>query len=80
MSVIAAIVVIGLVVGLYSVLHDSSPEAQAGCIEVPAAHSVGGASYQICGDSAARWCRFAATRDDWLGSAVQGRCRRAGYH
>ena len=42
MSVIAAIVVIGLVVGLYSVLHDSSPEAQAGCIEVPAAHSVGG--------------------------------------
>jgi hypothetical protein len=79
MTAVAAIVVIGLVVGLYAVLHDSSPKAQAGCIEVPAAHSVGGASYQVCGDRAGRWCRSAANRDDWLGSAVRDRCRRAGY-
>ena len=79
MTAVAAIVVIGLIVGLYAVLHGSSPAAHAGCVDVPAAHSVGGGSYEICGARAARWCSAAANRDDWLGSAAQSRCRRAGY-
>jgi hypothetical protein len=79
MTVVAAIVAIGLIVALYAVLHDGSPAARAGCIAVPAAHSVGGASYQVCGDRATRLCRSTATRHDWLGSAVRDRCGRAGY-
>jgi hypothetical protein len=79
MTAVAAIVLVGLVVGLYAVFHDSSPTAHAGCIDVPATHSVGGASYRVCGDRATRWCRSAATRDDWLGSAAQNPCRRAGH-
>jgi hypothetical protein len=79
MTAVAAIVLVGLAVGLYAALHDGSPKAEAGCINVPAAHAVGGATYQVCGGDVARWCRAAATRDDWLGSAVRERCRRAGY-
>jgi hypothetical protein len=79
MTAIAAIVLVGLAVALFAALDHGSSEAQAGCLEVPAAHSVGGATYEVCGGDVARWCRSAATRDDWLGSSLQSRCRRAGY-
>jgi hypothetical protein len=78
MGAVAAIVAIGLIAGLYAVLHDS-PKAQAGCIQIPAAHAVGGATVKACGADAIGWCRSTADRRDWLGSAVQDRCGRAGY-
>jgi hypothetical protein len=80
MTAIAAIVLVGLAIALFAALHDGSSKADAGCIDVPATHSVGGATYQVCGADVARWCRSAATRDDWLGSSLRPRCRSAGYH
>jgi hypothetical protein len=79
MTAVAAIVIVGLVIGLFAVLGGSSPPAAAGCVDVPAAHSVGGGSYEICGDRAALWCRSESARDDWLASAARDRCARAGY-
>ena len=79
MTAVAAVVLVGLAVALFAALDGGSSEAKAGCIEVPAAHAVGGATYDVCGTEVARWCRSAGARDDWLGSTLQQRCRRAGY-
>ena len=79
MTAIAAIVVVGLAIALFAAIHDGSSKADSGCIEVPATHAVGGATITACAGDALRWCREAATRDDWFGKAVQPRCRRAGY-
>jgi hypothetical protein len=77
---VVTILVIGLVIGLYAALHDgSSSKAEAGCIEVTAAHTTGGATLRACGPAAVRWCRSARAREDALARAVQARCSRAGY-
>jgi hypothetical protein len=79
MTAVAAVVVVGIAAALFAVVHDGSPKAASGCIEVPATHAVGGATITACGSEAVRWCHLAARRDDWLGRAVRPRCRSAGY-
>src|SRR5438132_10525258 len=54
----------------------SSRSAAAGCIDVTAASSTGGARVHACGAAARRWCRSASLRDSPLGRALRPQCRR----
>jgi len=79
-AAVAAVLVVALAGGvLFAILHGGSSKAGAGCIEVTAAHSTGGATVKACGAGAARWCRSAAGRHDAFGREVLARCREAGY-
>ena len=52
--------------------------ARAGCVDVTAASSTGGATLHACGADARHWCRLEAARTDPLARVVQEHCRKAG--
>jgi hypothetical protein len=78
--VVAGVVVVFLALSaaLYAGLHGARATA-AGCVDVIAASTTGGATVHACGAAAAHWCRLEATRDDAFARAIQARCGRAGY-
>jgi hypothetical protein len=72
----AVIVVLALGAALYAGLHHGAPRTAAGCIDVIAASTTGGAVVHACGASAARWCRLEAARGDAFARTVRGECSR----
>jgi hypothetical protein len=78
---VAGVVLVVLALGAAlsgGLLHGARATA-AGCVDVIAASTTGGATVHACGAAAARWCRFEATRDDTFARAIRVRCARAGY-
>jgi hypothetical protein len=79
LAVIAAVVVVAGGVALYAALHHGTRKAAAGCVEVTAASTTGGATLHACGADAARWCRSQAGHTDTVARDVLAACARAGY-
>jgi len=79
MALVASLLAIAAGVAIYLALSHGGPKTAAGCVDVTAASSTGGATLHACGDAAARLCRSQATRADPFARAVQERCARAGY-
>jgi hypothetical protein len=73
------VVVLALGAALYAGLHHGARATAAGCVDVIAASTTGGATIHACGASAARWCRFEAARHDAFARALRARCGRAGH-
>ncbi len=81
--VVVATVVVILLAAIaipFSVLDGGSQGRRAGCVQVTAASSTGGASFTTCGRSAVELCRAQATGAGEYASAVRAACRRAGVH
>ena len=72
-ALLAALVVVVLA------LQRQAPAPAAGCVEVVAASTTGGATYRACGSEAAAWCRDSARKTDAVAREVVRQCRRAGY-
>ena len=77
--VVAAVLALAAAVVLFTALHHATHRAAAGCVEVTAASTAGGATLHACGPDAARWCRSQAGHTDTVGRAVLTACARAGY-
>jgi hypothetical protein len=59
------------------VVQGGAGTARAGCVEVTAATSTGGATLHACGADARHWCRLEAARTDPFARMVQEHCRKA---
>jgi hypothetical protein len=79
LAVLAAVLVVAAGVALYAALHHGTPTAAAGCVEVNAPSTTGGATLHACGADAARWCQTQAAKGDAVTRAVLAACARAGY-
>ena len=76
---VAAALALAVAVVLYVALQgDGSSAAKPGCIDVTAAHTVGGATLHACGSEAANWCRSSEVRSRRYTGLAQA-CRKAGY-
>jgi hypothetical protein len=76
---VAAAALLVAVVLAWLVLAGGGDPAQAGCVNVTAASTTGGARMHACGADARRWCRSEAGAQDTVARAVRAACRRAGY-
>jgi hypothetical protein len=75
-----AVVVIALGAALYAGFHHGARTTAAGCIDVIAASTTGGATIHACGAAALRWCRLEAARGAAFGGQSRAECRRvAGF-
>jgi hypothetical protein len=72
---VTLVVLIGAAVALYAALHHGAAKVAAGCVQISAPSTTGGANLHACGADAARWCRSEAAGD----RALLAACRRAGY-
>jgi hypothetical protein len=79
LAVVAALLLIAAGVAIYAAAHHGAPRAAAGCVDVTAASTTGGARLHACGADAARWCRSQAGLTDAVARAVRVACVRAGY-
>jgi hypothetical protein len=70
-GVLVAIAVVAALV-LFVANGSSSPETPPGCIRIEVGSTMGGGSTQLCGDTAATYCRGPA------GRTVESKCREAG--
>ena|SRR5213593_2505966 len=68
-----------LVVVLIAAVRTDAPAPTAGCVDVVAASTTGGATLHACGAEAAHWCRIEAARRDVVARTVLARCRAAGF-
>ena len=76
---VAAVLALAAAVVLFAALRHETHGAAAGCVEVTAASTTGGATMHACGADAARWCRSQAGHTDTVARAVMTACARAGY-
>jgi hypothetical protein len=77
LAVAAALAVAAVVLLAYAIAGGSGAgRTAAGCIDVTAASSTGGARVHACGAAARRWCRAAAAQDTPLARAIRPQCRR----
>jgi hypothetical protein len=76
---VTLVVVVAAAVTLYLALHHGSGKVTAGCVQISAASTTGGANLHACGADAARWCRSETERGTAGDRAVLAACRRAGY-
>jgi hypothetical protein len=70
-----ALIALATVVVLVAALTSSGTRPRAGCIDVTAASTTGGATFRACGRDARRRCAAAQAHDGGLVRA----CHRAGY-
>jgi hypothetical protein len=75
--VAAALVVVCAAVAWIALASDA--RTPAGCVNLTAASTTGGARLHACGAEAARWCRTDAGGRDRVAAALVAACRRAGY-
>ena len=75
--VAATLMVATVTLVAYALLGSSSSRrTAAGCIDVTAATSTGGARVHACGAAAKRLCRSAPRQEAPLGRALRPQCRR----
>jgi hypothetical protein len=67
------------IVAVILVISSSSPSTPAGCIRVDLPSTMGGGTPQLCGQSAASFCRSPAAHGEPLNTTALPRCRDAGY-
>ena len=79
LAAVAAVLTLAAAVVLYAALDHETHHSGAGCVEVTAASTTGGATLHACGTDAARWCRSQAGHTDTVARAVLAACARAGY-
>jgi hypothetical protein len=79
LAAVAAVLALAAAIVLYAALHHATHRVAAGCVEVSAASTTGGATLHACGPDAARWCRSQAGHTDTVARAVLTACARAGY-
>ena len=79
LAAVASVLALAAAVVLYAALHHAAHHAAAGCVEITAASTTGGATLHACGADAARWCRSEAGHTDTVARAVLTACARAGY-
>jgi hypothetical protein len=79
LAAVASVLALAAAVVLYAALHHAAHQAAAGCVEITAASTTGGATLHACGADAARWCRSEAGHTDTVARAVLTACARAGY-
>jgi hypothetical protein len=79
LAAVAAVLALAAAVVLYAAVRHKTHHAAAGCVEVTAASTTGGATLHACGTDAARWCRSQAGHPDAVARAVLTACARAGY-
>jgi hypothetical protein len=77
--IVTAVAAVALVALLFATLRGGSPEAGAGWVRLTVPSSTGGATLSACGESAARWCRSIAGKEDAVSRRAVEHCRRAGY-
>ena len=77
LAAIAVVLVLAAGAGLYAVLASRGSEPRAGCVEVTAASTTGGAAVRACGAEARRLCREQTTATSGYARAVRTACRRA---
>jgi hypothetical protein len=77
--IVTSVLVVAVVGLLFATLRGGSPQAQSGCVRLTIPSTTGGATLNACGETAARWCRSIAGRDDALSRRAMEHCRRAGY-
>ena len=79
LAAVASVLALAAAVVLYAALRHEAHHAAAGCVEITAASTTGGATLHACGADAARWCRSEAGHTDTVARAVLTACARAGY-
>jgi hypothetical protein len=78
MAVVASVLAVATVTALVYLLATggTTTTSAAGCVDVTAAHTTGGARLHACGSAAARMCRAAAHEDTPLARALRPQCKR----
>jgi len=78
-AIVAAVLAVAIVALLFAAFRGGSPEGASGCVRLTIPSSTGGATLNACGETAARWCRSMARREDALARQAREHCLRAGY-
>jgi peptidoglycan/LPS O-acetylase OafA/YrhL len=79
LAAVAALVLVAAAVALYASLHHGTPKAAAGCVDIVAPSTTGGATLHACGADAARWCQSQAGQTDRVARVTLAACAQAGY-
>jgi hypothetical protein len=77
LAIVATIVLLAAAGVVYAVVNQGTTAARAGCIELTAASTTGGATLRYCGRDAAELCRSQAGRSGPVARSAQAACRRA---
>lgn len=71
-----AMIALAVAIGLGAARSGPAAKPAAGCVQLVAASTTGGATYRACGAAAERWCREAGATD--LAGSLRARCLAAG--
>jgi hypothetical protein len=78
-SVVAAVLAIGLAVGIWSaVAADPATTSANGCVSVNVSSTTGGGLLHYCGQQAVTFCRQAFTTSNAVSLAARPQCDQAG--